>query len=395
MLPGQDLQVSNAVDTLVSNHWGFLSAADLGLSTDNPEAIVAVNYTDHTMAISFQGSVNPGDLLLAGLDQGAYFDGLRPLITAALNFSEQANAQHPGEIQNLYITGHSLGGIMADWTALQYGAQIGSTGLNTSIVTFGSPGVNQLQENLDAFLNGISNSDTVAQGILNFGNPDDPFFEGGTIAGFVRDGVPPIEMTLPNVNPYDLNLPPGQFEHYMPLYLASVESITQSVFYDQFIDNPTSHQVIVDTLLNPADQRPINKSHSTNDLFIVGNSDVAANGLPNSNNITGGSGNDWIQGGTGNNVLNGGPGNDILAGGVGNNTFVFNQNFGNDTIVDFHPGDTIQIDHTVFADLSALMAHTADNVSGHTVITADANDSITLNVSTSFLHQHQDAFHLV
>jgi len=41
--------------------------------------------------------------------------------------------------------------MMADWTALEYGLQIDSLNLTTSVVTFGSPGINKDDENLDAF----------------------------------------------------------------------------------------------------------------------------------------------------------------------------------------------------------------------------------------------------
>jgi Ca2+-binding RTX toxin-like protein len=86
-------------------------------------------------------------------------------------------------------------------------------------------------------------------------------------------------------------------------------------------------------------------------------------------------------------VLNGGAGNDLLIGGSGGDVFQFSANFGHDTALDFHPGeDLIEIDHTVFADFSALMAHTAA-VGTDTVITADANNSITLHdVGVATLH---------
>jgi Ca2+-binding RTX toxin-like protein len=104
--------------------------------------------------------------------------------------------------------------------------------------------------------------------------------------------------------------------------------------------------------------------------------------------------------GTGNaldNVITGNAGNNILTGGAGTDTFVFNFGFGSDTIADFHSGeDVLQLDHTIFADVAAMIAHTADNVQGDAVITADANDWITLHgVSTVTLQQHLNEFHIV
>jgi hypothetical protein len=76
-------------------------------------------------------------------------------------------------------------------------------------------------------------------------------------------------------------------------------------------------------------------------------------------------------------------------------TFVFAANFGNETITNFHPDtDVIEIDHTVFADIQALLAATHDDGNGNAVITADAHDSITLkNVTVAQLVQHQGDFH--
>jgi hypothetical protein len=62
---------------------------------------------------------------------------------------------------------------------------------------------------------------------------------------------------------------------------------------------------------------------------------------------------------------------------------------GNATITNFHPDtDTIEIDHTVFADFHELLAVAQDDGHGNAVITADAHDSITIkNVTVSQLHQ--------
>jgi len=70
-------------------------------------------------------------------------------------------------------------------------------------------------------------------------------------------------------------------------------------------------------------------------------------------------------------------------------TFVFAPNFSNATIANFHPDtDTIEIDHSVFADFHALLAAAHNDATGNAVITADAHDSITIkNVTVSQLHQ--------
>jgi len=68
--------------------------------------------------------------------------------------------------------------------------------------------------------------------------------------------------------------------------------------------------------------------------------------------------------------------------GTGNYTFGFNLNFGMDVITDFQAGpavgDVIQFNHTVFSDFNAVLARTADDAHGNTVITYDAKNSIIL-----------------
>jgi serralysin len=52
------------------------------------------------------------------------------------------------------------------------------------------------------------------------------------------------------------------------------------------------------------------------------------------------------------------------------------------------------IDSTIFANVTALLAATHDDGNGNAVITADANDSITLhNVTVAQLQLHQNDFH--
>ncbi|WP_218625772.1 FecR domain-containing protein [Bradyrhizobium sp. dw_411] len=92
-------------------------------------------------------------------------------------------------------------------------------------------------------------------------------------------------------------------------------------------------------------------------------------------------------------------GNVTIFGKGGQDTFVFKPNFGSATIADFSvSNDTIDIDHSLFASVSALLtgAHSAN--SGHDVILTDAaHDTITLkNLSLTqlqFAAQHGD-FHI-
>jgi hypothetical protein len=79
----------------------------------------------------------------------------------------------------------------------------------------------------------------------------------------------------------------------------------------------------------------------------------------------------------------------------GTDTFVFNANFGHDTVANLHlDTDVIEIDHTIFADFQALLAAAHDDSHGNAVITADPHDTITLkDVTVAQLVQHQGDFH--
>ncbi|GLS22973.1 hypothetical protein GCM10007874_59930 [Labrys miyagiensis] len=77
-------------------------------------------------------------------------------------------------------------------------------------------------------------------------------------------------------------------------------------------------------------------------------------------------------------------------------TFVFTPSFGKDTITGYTASgtsaDTINIDHTVFADWATLLSHTAQSGSD-VIITADTNDTITLkNTTVASLQQSQFNF---
>lgn len=145
----------------------------------------------------------------------------------------------------------------------------------------------------------------------------------------------------------------------------------------------TSTSTLTITLFGPGqDYLATTAGHDT---LIGGNGkDVLVGGAGNST-LIGGNGADWLIAGTGNTVMTGGNGPD---------TFVFAPGFGKDTITDFNAHqDTIQLDHTVFADFATLQSH-MHQVGQNTVITFDASSSITLeHVLLSSLHTSD--FHIV
>ncbi|MES2749748.1 MAG: VCBS domain-containing protein [Pseudomonadota bacterium] len=87
--------------------------------------------------------------------------------------------------------------------------------------------------------------------------------------------------------------------------------------------------------------------------------------------------------------------NEALFATIGRDNFVFTSAFGDDTVTgfDFGGNDIIQFDTSMFASLQDILDQTAD-VSGNAVITASANDTITLIGVTKAQLQQTD-FHLV
>ncbi len=90
-------------------------------------------------------------------------------------------------------------------------------------------------------------------------------------------------------------------------------------------------------------------------------------------------------------------GNAVLSGSAAGDTFVFNAQFGNDTVKGFQPGvDHVDLDHTPFASVADPFIHTADNATGSAVVTISPDQSITFDdVSKLVLQQHASDFHLV
>jgi hypothetical protein len=90
-------------------------------------------------------------------------------------------------------------------------------------------------------------------------------------------------------------------------------------------------------------------------------------------------------------------GNAVLSGSAASDTFVFNAQFGNNTVKGFQPGvDQVALDHTLVASVADLFSHTADNAVDSAVVTVGADQSITFDeVSKLVLQHHASDFHLV
>ena len=132
------------------------------------------------------------------------------------------------------------------------------------------------------------------------------------------------------------------------------------------------------------------------DVMHGGAGNDVLKGGPAATQMFGDDGNDTFQGGTGNEMLSGGAGNDILKGGGGNDTFVFLPNFGKDVVTDFQntngQQDTLQFDHTLFADFSAVQSHMTQQGTS-VVITYDDHNTVEIqNTTVAHLGIHDFLF---
>jgi VCBS repeat-containing protein len=247
------LTIITAANNLSGSGWTALGASALGLPANefqdgffvngNAAALIAVK--DGTISIAFRGSDSLLDLanaidFIPGLqDQAHYFDLLRPLISSVLSLI----AQNPGQYSQLDVTGHSLGGIMAEWFAADYGSQI-PAGVNVAIDTFGSPGVDFHPAQTQ-----------LIHSIVNFGLNGDPIFndlEPGTTGGTLgRDGTNIVidltQITIPD--PTIINTPAfllNVTEHQSVFYQTALDQLNNSGWLSAVLSAPTPPTVTID-----------------------------------------------------------------------------------------------------------------------------------------------------
>ena len=133
---------------------------------------------------------------------------------------------------------------------------------------------------------------------------------------------------------------------------------------------------------------------------IASGSQIGIAALSSIQKIIAGSGTETIIGSAAANVFQAGAGTDKITGGGGADTFVFKPGFGNTSVTDFKVSGishgTIEIDHSIFANWSALDAAIIDAKQG-VVIAVDATESITLNGVTKAQIEanHLTDFHFI
>jgi Ca2+-binding RTX toxin-like protein len=121
---------------------------------------------------------------------------------------------------------------------------------------------------------------------------------------------------------------------------------------------------------------PSNETATSGADFLLGTSgDDTIDGLAGNDAIYGSAGNDTLSGGDGNDTLSGRTGSDTLTGGAGNDTFLYGQGDGADVIMDFAPGDLVNV--SAYQTAQSMMQVGAD-----VIVIFSGGDQITFHNTT-------------
>jgi Ca2+-binding RTX toxin-like protein len=172
-----------------------------------------------------------------------------------------------------------------------------------------------------------------------------------------------------------------------------------------YVDN--AHDVVIEGRNGGVDEVRSSISYTLGSYVenLILNGAVNGTGNKFDNHITGSDNANVLSGGIGRDVLEGGRGGDVLTAGRDSDVFAFKAHFGHDVITDFAvthsysaigpDHDVLELDLSIFANATALFAHSLDTAQG-VLVTADTGDSVLLEHTTlTQLQAHPEDFHFV
>jgi hypothetical protein len=336
--------------------------------------------------------VTSGKLEIAGTPSGTGVLKIDAGATLQLDDSNAINVTFAGSNGTL-ILDHSL---TQSFSAVMSGLRAGDT-IDLKDLVFTSGHMTATASFVDGNTKVVVNNTSTAQSVTL------------TLAGdythstwdFAQDsGTGSILHNLPatNADAFNLNVPGSASADFALTVSAALTIPDQFAFQDDSQsgtfaigsasiasgkDASATHAVTLDK----TDNQPTGTATTTGPADSDLTSKVAMNAHPATGDTSNGT-----QAGTMSQTASASP---AATGPNGSDTFVFSANLGHETLTNFHPAsDVIEIDHTVFADVHALLAATHDDGHGNAVITTDPHDSVTLkNVTVAQLVQHQGDFH--
>ena len=308
--------IRTATDNLSGSGWSVETpAVDTGtydheFYVNGPAAALVATKGD-AIAIAFRGTDGSKlqDLFAGGFDQTSYFQQYSDFLESVELLAQQGGYTH------LYVTGHSLGGIMAQWFAVEYGAAFQSLGLDVSIATFGDPGVlpGQFPTPQDQ-----ASADLLA-GIVNFGHTEDNVFTLVSLErGLTRNGTD-ILVDLPGISN---GVADYWHEHNPALYQQTVSLLDQSGWLSNVLSAQQAPYVVIDVSGSIGALTSGSSDLGPTDPGMLFTPQVIL-GLAGDDTLHGGYANDILDGGSGNDSLSGNGGNDLMKGGPNADTFAF------------------------------------------------------------------------
>ena len=299
----------------------------------------------NTLVIAFRGTDDLRDGLLDYVPEFApHWDRFDPLVSQVRPYIDRY------AVREVYVTGHSLGGAMAQWFLSEF--QDGA-GVQYHAFTFGSPG-------------GPGGDDTEPR-MLHFEHVDDPVPDVGVLVGAVRDGTRwRIDRDDNGSSPLD--------DHHKALYVESLELLAGAgvpLLPPAFVNQSAN-------LFKGTDgNETIEGNNGVDVLYGMGGDDV----------IVGEGGNDAMLAGAGDDTVRAGPGDDRLFGAAGGDTLFGGD--GNDTIDGGEGDDLIDggggVDSSLYASAFRLYSLTGNPVATASIEGPDGVDSPSLVENLVFL----------
>jgi Ca2+-binding RTX toxin-like protein len=296
------------------------SAAHVYEGSPDGESTLAIAFrgTDEgANEFAFQASPLPPDNPL-GAEYGwdLYYAAHAPLVEDALQYA----AAH--DVERVLVTGHSLGGVLAELTAQRAvaGFELADGSLT---VTFGSPGSSENGDPGIDIVNVVHSDDLVP--LLSEKSPLLAFLEREGVDLVVDrpeaslEGLPPLD--TPEALFQATQNTAYKIEHQIPLYLDTAAALAENARLTPGVADSAQSFAWLDVdverfVLGDDTGERYSFADGSQVLIGRGGNDRLAAG-PGDDGLSGGLGNDGLDGGDGDDLMDGGPGRDRLSAGPG------------------------------------------------------------------------------